>query len=165
MDALVRSSCTLVDYAREIPSPCLCSLFRWTFSRMVIKAQEMHVLSKILGCCPMQRLSLYADDVVLFIIRPLGSDLLFVKEALKFFGVASGLHVNFAKSSAILIRSEEGDEELVQNALPWKIERFPCKYLGLQLGIKQHTRSEWQLVVDSVLKLVPGWQRGIITRP
>ena len=102
---------------------------------------ELKILEKLNGCKPLQRLSLYADDVVLF-IRPSRADITFVKEALRIFGKASGLNVNFSKSSTILIRGEEHDEELVRNALPWKIEHFPYKYLGLQLSNKQLTCSE-----------------------
>ncbi|XP_073355614.1 uncharacterized protein [Aegilops tauschii subsp. strangulata] len=86
-------------------------------------------------------------------------------EALRLFGEASGLKVNFTKSSAIMIRSDEEEEELVRQAMPCKLETFPIKYLGLQLGIKQLTRSEWQPVVDQTLKLMPGWQRGLVTHP
>src|SRR4051812_38608793 len=45
------------------------------------------------------------------------------------------------------------------------MKTFPCKYLGLQLSIKQLKRSEWQLVVDAALRIVPGWKRGFVTRP
>ena len=88
-----------------------------------------------------------------------------MKEALDIFGAAFGLKVNYAKSSAIMIRSEAEDEELVKSALPWKIGAFRYKYLGLQPSIKQLRRSEWQSVVDMVLHILPGWQRGLVTRP
>ena len=35
--------------------------------------------------------------------------------------------------------SEEAEEELVRQSLPWKLETFPTRYLGLHLGIKQLT--------------------------
>ena len=144
-------------------SPLLFVIAMETLTEIIIKAHELRVLENLNGCKPFQRLSLYADDVVLF-IRPSRTDIAFVKEVLMIFGKASGLHVNFAKSSAILIRGEEQDEEVVRSALPWKIDHFPCKYLGLQLGIKQLTRSEWQCMVDGALKILPGWQRGLVTR-
>ena len=93
---------------------------------------------------------LVVDDVVLF-IKPTRSDLEFVKEALRLFGPASGLKVNYVKSSAILIRGDEGGEERLRNILPWKIDKFPCKYLGLQLSIKNLIRSDWQPIVDAAL--------------
>lgn len=45
------------------------------------------------------------------------------------------------------------------------LTEFPCKYLGLQLAIRQLTRAEWQPILDSARKLVPAWQRGLIQRP
>ena len=64
-----------------------------------------------------------------------------------------------------MIRVDQEDEQLVRDALPWNIESFPCKYLGLQLSIKQLKPSEWQPMVDAALHIVPGWQRGLVTRP
>ncbi|XP_073367811.1 uncharacterized protein [Aegilops tauschii subsp. strangulata] len=144
-----------VDFDREPLSPLLFVIAMDVLTAMMVKAQEGQVLSRIPGCLPMQRLSLHADDVVLF-IRPTRPDLMFVKEAIMIFGEASGLRINFAKSSAIMIRAEEEEEELVKQALPWKMEKFPFKYLGLQLGIRQLTRLEWQPIVDDVLNFVPG---------
>ena len=60
---------------------------------------------------------------------------------------------------------DEQDEEQLRDTLPWQIETFPCKYLGLQLSIKGLTRSDWQPIVDAALWILPGWQRGMVTRP
>ena len=136
-------------------SPLLFVIAMDVLTAMVMKAQEINAISKIPDLAPIQRLSLYADDVVMF-IRPWRSDLWFVQEALRIFGEASGLKVDFTKSSAVMIRSEDAEEELVRQSLPWKLETFPIRYLGLQLGIKQLSRSEWQPIVDNVLKMMPG---------
>ena len=61
--------------------------------------------------------------------------------------------MNYTKSSAILIRGEERDEQLIRNTMPWKMEKFPCKYLGLQLAIRQMTRSDWQPIVENPPRL------------
>lgn len=83
-------------------SPLLFVIAMEVLTAIICKAHEDQVLAKINGCGPTQRLSLYADDVVLF-VKPTRSDLAFVKEVLNIFGEASGLRVNFEKSSAILI--------------------------------------------------------------
>ena len=70
-------------------------------------------LASYLAMLRYKRLSLYADDVVMF-IRSSWTDLWFVQEALRLFGEASGLKVNFTKSAAIMIRSNEEEEELVR---------------------------------------------------
>ena len=61
-----------------------------------------------MGISITQRLSVYADDVALF-VKPSESDLLFVRHALEIFGEASGLRVNYSKSSAILITEDAED--------------------------------------------------------
>jgi len=53
-----------------------------------------------------QRLSLYADDVALF-IRPSVEELQVTREILNIFGSASGLHTNLQKSNIIPINCEE----------------------------------------------------------
>lgn len=136
-------------------SPLLFVIAMDVLTSLITRAQESGVLSKMPGCTPMQRLSIYADDVVLF-VRPTIPDLRFVKEALHIFGIASGLNINYSKSTAIMIRDEDGDKELVEGAIPWSMESFPCKYLGLQLSIWQLTCSEWQPIVDNVLNFMPG---------
>jgi len=55
------------------------------------------------------RISLYADDVVLF-LRPEAGDISLVMEILNLFGDASGLKTNLQKSSVLPIRC--GDMEL-----------------------------------------------------
>lgn len=77
---------------------------------ILIKAAEENVVSSFQGIKTMQRLSIYADDVALF-IRPSETDLSFVRCALHAFGEASGLRVNYGKSSAILIRGSNEDKD------------------------------------------------------
>ena len=78
----------------DLISPLLFVIAMDILTAIVVKGHEDRVLSTINGCSPMQRLSLYTDDVVLF-IKPTWPDLLFVKETLTIFGVASGLKVIF----------------------------------------------------------------------
>ena len=86
----------------------------------------------------------------------------FVTEVLRAFGEASGLWVNYAKPLAIIIRGDDLDRDRVAAMLNCSLTEFPCKYLGLQLAIRQLTRAEWQPILDSARKLVPAWQRGLI---
>lgn len=64
---------------------------------------EEGVVSSYAGINGKQRLSIYADDVAMF-VRPAVQDLCFIKCALEVFGEASSLRVNYGKSSTILIR-------------------------------------------------------------
>ena len=94
------------------------------------KASEAGLLAPIANCGPTQRLSVYADDVVLF-IKPMVPDLMITREILSMFGEALGLRINYSKSSATLIRGGEEEEERVRGWLNCRIAPFPIKYLGL----------------------------------
>jgi hypothetical protein len=80
------------------------------------KAVELSMLSTIGNCLATQRISIYADDMVIF-IKPTVQDLVATRELLSVFGAVSGLHVNYRKTSATLIRAREHDEELVTSLL------------------------------------------------
>jgi hypothetical protein len=131
---------------------------------LLSKAVEMGILSPIGNCSATQRVSIYADDVVIF-IKPTVQDLVAVRELLACFGTASGLRVNYRKTSATLIRAREGDEHLVNELLQCNIAQFPIRYLGMQLALRPLTRAQWQPMLDATLKIVPAWQRGMMARP
>ena len=131
---------------------------------MIGKAAREGVLSSFSGIKDTQRLSIFAEDVALF-IRPSVPDLACVREALNIFGLASGLRINYRKTSAILIRGDPEDKERVISFLNCQSGSFPCKYLGLPLAINQLTRTDWQPLLDQVKQFIPAWQRGLIQRP
>lgn len=60
---------------------------------------------------PQHRISLYADDAVLF-LRPYTADLNLIKELLEVFGHASGLVTNLAKSSVHPIQCGDGEKNI-----------------------------------------------------
>jgi hypothetical protein len=64
---------------------------------------EGDMFSNLASISPLQIISIYADDVVLF-FKPERQELWAVKHILQIFGEASGLKVNFAKTTATLIR-------------------------------------------------------------
>lgn len=89
-------------------SPMLFVIAMEALRAITIAATDEGVLSSFNGISAKQRLSIYADDVALF-VRPTVQDLDFVRCALQVFGEASGLRVNYRKSSAILIHGNEED--------------------------------------------------------
>jgi hypothetical protein len=130
---------------------------------MVVKAVDEQVFQSLAGIKPLQRISIFADDVVLF-IRPKENELIAVKEILRIFRGASGLRVNYIKTTATLIRGNDELEERVKEIMGCNIAKFPIKYLGLQLALRPLTRSEWQPLLDGVSHFIPPWQRGMIAR-
>jgi hypothetical protein len=111
----------------------------------------------------MQRISIYADDVVMF-FRPLRHELQAVRELLYIFGEASGLQANYTKTTTTLIRGVEEEKVRTQELLGCQCVEFPIKYLGLQLALRPLTRAQWQPMIDAVVRIVPAWQRGMIDR-
>jgi hypothetical protein len=60
----------------------------------------------------LHRVSIYADDVALF-IRPQQEDIAITMDILQLFGVASGLKTNLQKSNVFPIRCGENELHLV----------------------------------------------------
>ncbi|KAK1648314.1 hypothetical protein QYE76_066119 [Lolium multiflorum] len=61
-------------------------------------------------------------------------------------------------------RDTQEDEERTARILGCGLAAFPIRYLGLQLALRPLTKAEWQPLLDQVVKSVPGWQRGLISR-
>jgi hypothetical protein len=122
-------------------SPLLYVLGMEVFTALLVRAHEQNLLGYLAGISPLQRISIYADDIILF-LAPQNHELRAVKEILQVFGGASGLHVNYSKSSATLIRGSEMEEMQVREELGCTIAKFPIKYLGLQLALRPLTKAE-----------------------
>jgi hypothetical protein len=125
--------------------------------RLISKAVSQQLLLPLVSCSALQRLSVYADDVVLF-TRPTTPNLVAIREMLRVFGHASGLHVNYGKSSATVIRGDEQDEQRTAEILGCPMVQFPIKYLGLQLALRPLTKAQWQPSLDRIIDFLPAWQ-------
>jgi hypothetical protein len=79
-------------------------------------------------------ISLCADDVVLF-SHPRDSDIEAVREILGLYGRVSGLNVNFAKSSASLIRRNHDDAAPLLAQLGCQLVVLPITDLGISLTL------------------------------
>jgi hypothetical protein len=97
-------------------SPLLFVCGMEVLSVAVTKLSELNLLENIRGCNHLQRISLYTDDVVLF-AKPKVGDMVVIREMLRLFGDASGLRVNYSKSSATLIHGDARDAQLVSDTL------------------------------------------------
>jgi hypothetical protein len=73
------------------------------------------------------------------------------------FGEASGLRVNFRKTTTTLIRGTHEVEERTTRILGCELARFPIRYMGLQLALRPMSKAEWQPLLDQFIKCVPAW--------
>jgi hypothetical protein len=135
-------------------SPMLFVIGMQVLTCLVTKAVEEEIVSNLAGITAMQRISIYADDVVVF-LKLLPHERVTIKRLFEMFGEASGLRVNYTKTSATLIRGTAEEESRVQEHLGCQCIPFPIRYLGLQLALRPLTRAEWQPLLDSVIKVVP----------
>jgi hypothetical protein len=87
-------------------SPMLFILVMDTLDSLILKAQERGLLLHVLRHGNGQRISLYADDVVLF-LQPSRREITLIKEILRIFGEASGLKTNVSKCSMTPIQCND----------------------------------------------------------
>jgi hypothetical protein len=117
-------------------SPMLFILVMDVLNSLVSAASQENLLQPIHGGLSLHRISLYDDDVVLF-VRPASSDLRMVKGILDCFGHVSGLRCNLLKSVVVPIQCSEEDIALVSGELSCTVSNFPCTYLGLPLTLRK----------------------------
>jgi hypothetical protein len=87
------------------------------------------------------RLSIYADDVVLF-VQSFEEDFQCVKTILDCFGSATGLVSNLQKSFVIPIMCNDQAVQMGCNILRCTSSSFPCTYSGLPISDKKLRKSD-----------------------
>jgi hypothetical protein len=127
------------------------------------KAEEAGLLQQLSVRKKCHRVSMYADDVALF-LHPTAADIYVTLDILQLFGDASGLHNNVNKSNVYPIQGSEDSLLAVQNTLPCEISDFPCRYLGVPLSLHKLTRQQYQPLIDRIADQLPSWKAELMTR-
>lgn len=130
---------------------------------LVIKAKEEGLLLPLSSRPLRHRISIFADDVVLFIC-PEASDIEVTLDILQLFGDASGLRNNIHKSNVFPIRCGENEMAAVHDLLLCGISFFLCKYLGIPLSLEKLTREQIQPIIDWIADQPPGWKSDMMNR-
>jgi hypothetical protein len=144
-------------------SPLLFVVGMEVMIALIGRAVQDQLLSNLANISPIQRISIFVDDVVCF-FRPVRAEVEAIKQILHIFGAASGLKANYNKTTATVIRGLDGEVQCVKTILGCEIADFPIKYPGLKLALRPLTRAEWQYLLDKALLCLPAWQRGLIDR-
>jgi hypothetical protein len=142
-------------------SPQLFVLAVDTLGRLFRRATELGVLRRLHPRRVLPSISLYADDVILF-CHPLREEIEAVKAMLELFGRASGLHVNYGKSTATLIRCAPEEAAPAIALLDCPVAELPITYLGIPLTIRKPTSGQLQPMVDKVASRLPTWKAGLM---
>jgi hypothetical protein len=135
-------------------SPLLFILAMDVLSCFFSKAEETGLLQQLCSRRRLHRLSIYADDVAIF-LHPTQSDISSTLNILNLFGNASGLHNNAQKSNSYPIRCSEEAIQAVQNILPCELASFPCKYLGLPLSLHKLSKHQFWPLIDKIADRLP----------
>jgi hypothetical protein len=109
------------------------------------------------------RVSLYADDVVVF-TKPDMSELVAVRKILDCFGEVSGLRVNFSKSTVAPIHCPEAALPSVSATLSCQVITLPCTYMGLPLSIRKLRREDLQPVLDKLVGKLAFWRARLMSK-
>jgi hypothetical protein len=144
-------------------SPMLFVIAMEVLAKAISLAVAHNLLKPLVGISPLQRISVYADDVVLF-YSPVRQELAAIKDILHLFGTASGLRVNYRKTVATLIRGGDTEARLVTTELGCDIAQFPIKYLGLQLALRPLMKAQRQPALDNVTRMLPAWKLSLIAK-
>jgi hypothetical protein len=142
-------------------SPMLFVIAMDVLSAMFLAAERAGVLSDLSALGLRHRVSLYADDVVVF-ARPAVAELDAVWAVLRCFGCASGLVANPAKSSAAPIRCS--DDQSISASLPCAVIPLPATYLGLPLSTRKPRKAELHAVIDRLAAKLPFWKARLLSR-
>jgi len=110
-------------------------------------ATEDGSLSPLKGRQARLRLSLYADDAVIF-TNPNRDDVNCIMQIMEAFGDATRLRINMSKSSVATIRCSGIDMEAVLSDFSGTRVNFPIQYLGLPLNLGKTRMVHLQYIQD-----------------
>lgn len=142
-------------------SPMLFVISIDVLNRLILWLDSNKLLSPLSVPTVRYRVSLYADDVALF-LNPVAEDLAALKEGLLHFGNASGLFTNLDKCVATPIRCLPDHLSMLGEFFPCAVVEFPCKYLGAPLSVKRLRKCDEQFLIDSVAARIPAWKGGLL---
>uniref|UniRef100_A0A453RW37 Reverse transcriptase domain-containing protein n=1 Tax=Aegilops tauschii subsp. strangulata TaxID=200361 RepID=A0A453RW37_AEGTS len=143
-------------------SPQLFVLAVDTLGRLMRHALDAGILQQLHPRRPIPAISLYADDVMLF-CHATPEDVAAIKGILTLFGKASGLLVNYAKSSATVLHGDmQGHEVIAQLGCP--VVQLPITYLGIPLSTRRPSAAQLQPLVDTVAARLPTWKAWLMNK-
>ncbi|XP_048491371.1 uncharacterized protein LOC125492703 [Beta vulgaris subsp. vulgaris] len=104
----------------------------------------------------------YADDTLIFCEANLES-LMNIKKMLIVFQLASGLQVNFHKSSLIGINTSSSWTQMAAQILLCKIGSIPFSYLGLPIGGNTSSIQLWEPIMLKMTKKLASWKGKMLS--
>jgi hypothetical protein len=109
--------------------------------------------------CPVLQ---YADDT-LIIVRADAAGAVRLKEILEQFAAATGLTINFQKSTLVPMHVPELDLASIRDGLGYRVEGFPQTYLGLPLSSEKLKIAQFSPLIARVDKYLSGWAAVLLS--
>jgi hypothetical protein len=142
-------------------SPLLFILVMDVLNSLFIRADACGLLHPLAGRSISQRVSMFADDVVVF-VKPVSGNLVVVREILRCFGVASGLQTNLQKKFSYPIQCNFERTALAVQTLGCASKNFPTTYLGLPLSSKKLSAGDLAHWIEKIAAKLPGWKAELL---
>lgn len=142
-------------------SPYLFILAIDTIQKVLDLATEEGVLSPLRGRHARLRLSLYADDAVIF-LNPVQAEVEALFHILDNFGWATGLQLNLTKCTVAPIRCSALNLDQILQGFAGQRVAFPITYLGLPLTLGRLRIIHVQRTLDNTRTRLAGWQGKLL---
>lgn len=110
--------------------------------------------------CPVLQ---YADDT-LIIVRATPTAAQNLKEILDNFALATGLSINFDKTTLVPMNTSTNLATAVAATLGTQISSFPQTYLGLPLSDTKLPASAFQPIIDTCDRYLAGWCANLLSK-
>uniref|UniRef100_A0A8I6XKE9 Reverse transcriptase domain-containing protein n=1 Tax=Hordeum vulgare subsp. vulgare TaxID=112509 RepID=A0A8I6XKE9_HORVV len=143
-------------------SPLLFVLAADALARLMHRALHTGILRRLHPRRNIPTISLYADDVMMFFHAEM-EEVVAVKSILGIFETASGLRVNYGKSSATTLHGGEDADALLE-ALGCQPAALPIMYLGIPLSYRRPSAAQMQPLVDAVAGRLPSWKAWLMNK-
>jgi hypothetical protein len=145
-------------------SPLLFNLVADVFSRMLMRAAKVNLISGLLpqsepgGIISLQ----YADDTLFFLENNLDKAAN-LKWLLVCFEQLSGMKINYDKSDLLVLGMDDERANEFAKKICCKRSNFPIKYLGVPLHFSKVRREDLQPVIDKIVKRIAGWKGRLLS--
>ena len=122
------------------------------------RGELCHLVDPTLPCPVLQ----YADDT-LIITKGDAASMRALKSILDDFSAATGLTINFHKSTFVPMHVATAESDDMASILGCAVSSFPQTYLGLPLSPHKLRVADYKLLIDSFDRYLSGWKAKLLS--
>ncbi|GKA55389.1 RNA-directed DNA polymerase, eukaryota, reverse transcriptase zinc-binding domain protein [Tanacetum coccineum] len=115
------------------------------------------------GCKELKMTYLCFADDLLVICHGSMECVKVIKDSIDEFSRVYGVEPKLNKSTIFFGNVKMGDQRSILNVMPFKVGKFPVKYLGFPLITKRLGREEYKQLIDEVRNKVGDWKNKSLT--